>query len=342
VVVSQPFGKILVWGCGAIGGCIGAALIRAGHDVLLVDRAAGHVAAINAGGLEISGPVAAYKVKGRAALPEQVTGTYELILLCVKAQDTETATQQLLPHLAPDGCIVSVQNGLNEHLIARLTGVGRTVGCFVNFGADYQGPGHVQYGGRGAVVVGEIDGSHSERIVQIHRLFSQFETDAVLTDNIWGYLWSKMIYGALLFATALTNESIADGLADLRYRALLAALGQEVAAVAAAEGVKLQAFNGFDPAAFSPGSTTAALDRSFDDMVAFNRRSAKSHSGIWRDLVVRKRRTEVDAQLGPIVDIGRRHGIPVPLTARLIELIHDLEEGRRVQGLDVLDALGKT
>jgi 2-dehydropantoate 2-reductase len=77
-------------------------------------------------------------------------------------------------------------------------------------------------------------------------------------------------------------------------------------------------------------------------MVAFNRRSAKSHSGIWRDLVVRKRRTEVDAQLGPIVDIGRRHGIPVPLTARLIELIHDLEENRRVQGLDVLDALGKT
>ena len=61
--------------------------------------------------------------------------------------------------------------------------------------------------------------------------------------------------------------------------------------------------------------------------MAFNRRCAKTHSGIWRDLAVRKRRTEVDAQLGPIVAIGLKHGEPAPLTARLIELIHAIEEG---------------
>ena len=195
------------------------------------------------------------------------------------------------------------------------------------------------YGGRGAVVVGELDGRRSARIEALHRLLRIFDDDAVLTANIWGYLWSKLVYGALLFATALTDDPIADVLAAERYRPVLIALGREVAAVAAAERVSLEPFNGFDPAAFTAGAPAAALARSFDDLVAFNRRSAKTHSGIWRDLAVRKRQTEVDAQLGPIVAIGKAHGVATPLTARLIALIHDIEDGRRPQAWATLDAL---
>src|SRR3546814_14238025 len=74
-------------------------------------------------------------------------------------------------------------------------------------------------------------------------------------------------------------------------------------------------------------------------MVAHNRRSAKTHSGIWRDLAVRKRPTEVDAQLGPVVEIGAAPGVATPITARLIELIHDLESGRRDLSLALLAKL---
>ena len=81
----------------------------------------------------------------------------------------------------------------------------------------------------------------------------EFEPKAVLTDNIWGYLWGKLIYGTLLFATALTDDSIADVLANRRYRPVLSALGLEVGAVAKANGVKAEAFDGFDPSAFAPG-----------------------------------------------------------------------------------------
>jgi 2-dehydropantoate 2-reductase len=189
------------------------------------------------------------------------------------------------------------------------------------------------------VVVGELDGRRSARIEVLHGLLRSFDADAIVTQNIWGYLWSKLIYGALLFATALTDDSIADVLDAKRYRPVLTALGQEVATVAAAERVRLEPFDGFDPAAFTAGAPTDALARSFADMVAFNRRSAKSHSGIWRDLAVRKRRTEIDAQIGPIVEIGGRHGVPTPLSARLIALIHDIEDGRRTQGWAALDAL---
>jgi len=329
----------LVWGAGAIGGSIGAALARAGHDVLFVDRAADHVAAINRSGLEITGPIHRYTVHAPARTPEQVEGTFQTVLLCVKAQDTEAAVRALARHLAEDGFVVSAQNGLNERVIAGIVGKGRTIGCFVNFGADYHGPGLVLYGGRGAVVVGELDGGRSTRIDAIHRLLRTFDDDAVLTANIWGYLWSKLIYGTLLFATALTDDAIADVLDARRYRPVLAALGQEVAAVAAAERVRLEPFDGFDPAAFTADAPTDALARSFADMVAFNRRSAKTHSGIWRDLAVRRRRTEIDAQIGPIVAIGKEHGLATPLIARLIALIHDIEDGRLPQAWATLDAL---
>jgi 2-dehydropantoate 2-reductase len=336
--MSEP---ILIWGAGAIGGSIGAALIRAGEDVVFVDRAMDHVAALNEHGLQIVGPVESYRVPAKAMLPQDVTGTFDRIVLCVKAHDTADATHALLPHLATDGHVISAQNGLNERVIAGIVGTRRTVGCFVNFGADYMEPGIVQYSGRGAVVVGEIDGRETERIRDVHRLFKEFDRDAVLTGNIWGFLWSKMIYGGQLFATAVTNEGIADLFAETRYRPLFTRLAHEIVAVALAEGVRLETFNGFDPKAFLPGASSSETTRSFDDMVTHNRRSVKTHSGIWRDLAIRKRKTEVDAQLGPAVEIGQQHGLALPITARTIALIHDIEAGRRALSLANLDELDR-
>lgn len=330
---------ILIVGAGAIGGTIGAHLVRNGHAVTFVDRAADHVARMRAAGLEITGPLAQFKVSVNACLPEELDGQYRRVLLCVKAQDTEAATKAVAPYVAPDGFVVSVQNGLNEYVIARIVGPQRTIGCFVNFGADYLSPGLVQYSGHGAVVVGEITGAMTERIQAVHRLFLEFDERARLTDNIWGFLWSKEGYAALLFATALTNESIADCLALQRYRPLFIALAREVLNVAAAKDIRCEPFDGFQPDSFLSGKTDAEAASSLAALVEHNRKSVKSHSGIWRDLAVRKRRTEVDTQLGVAVSEGMACGIDMPLTKRLIELIHEIENGTRPQGIGALEAL---
>jgi 2-dehydropantoate 2-reductase len=91
-----------------------------------------------------------------------------------------------------------------------------------------------------------------------------------------------------------------------------------------------------------PSATDDAASASLDALIAHNRKSAKTHSGIWRDLAVRKRRTEVDAQLGIVATLGAEAGVATPLTARVVELIHDVEEGRRPQSLATLDALAAT
>ena len=263
-------------------------------------------------------------------------------MLATKAHHTEAAVHALLPHLATSGCVISAQNGLNELTITRRVGAERTVGAFLNFGADYLEPGVIHYGGRGSVVVGEINGSVTPRVTAIWNAWHDFDDRAVVTSNIWGYLWGKEAYGAMLFATALTNESIAGALAMAAYRKLYVALAREVLAVAAARGVQPEAFDGFDPTAYLDTAPAGAAERSLDALVAHNRRSAKSHSGIWRDLAVRKRATEVDAQLGIVVALGTEAGVPTPLTARLIALIHEIERGARLQSLDALDALAAT
>ncbi len=330
---------ILIWGAGAIGGTLGAYLARAGEDVLLVDIVPEHVDAVNRDGLAIEGPVEAFTQKLRAVLPEDVQGQFHRIILAVKAHHTQDAVRALKPHLAEGGSVLSAQNGLNELVIAQEIGRERTVGCFVNFGADWLGPGRILFGNRAAVAVGELDGDLSPRVQDYLRLLQIFDPAAVITPNIWGYLWGKLGYGAILFATALTNASMSDNLGSEPHFPIFRGLGREVMAVAGARNVQPLGFNGFDPAAFMPEADEAAARRSVANMEEFNRHTAKTHSGIWRDLAVRKRKTEVDAQIAIIVPLGREAGVPTPLLEKLVGLIHDIEDGRRPQSWKTLDAL---
>ena len=333
--------RCLIWGAGAIGGTLGAYLARAGHDITLVDTATDHVDAINANGLRITGPIAEFTVRPTARPPDHLTGSWDTIILATKAHHTEAAARALLPHLSPTGYVVSAQNGLNELTIAAIVGEARTVGAFVNFGADYLEPGSILYGGRGMVMVGEAFGAQRDtaRVLAIRRAWRDFDERADTTPNIWGYLWGKEAYGAMLFATALTNDSIADCLAAPEYRPLYIALAREILAVARARGVRSEAFDGFDPAAYLPNAPAGAAEQSLDHLVAHNRKSAKTHSGIWRDLAVRKRPTEVDAQLGIVVALGVEAGVPAPLTSAVVKLIHEIEQGVRAQSPEALDAL---
>ncbi|MGA8198018.1 MAG: 2-dehydropantoate 2-reductase N-terminal domain-containing protein [Acetobacteraceae bacterium] len=321
--------RILIWGAGAIGGSVGAWLKRAGHDIGFVDVVAEHVAAIRGQGLRITGPVEEFTVAVPAFLPGEIAGTWRHIFLAVKAQHTEAATRALTPHLAQDGYVLSLQNGLNETIIRHIVGPDRTIGAFINFGADWIAPGEIMFGNRGAVVLGELDGAMTPRLAALHAVMRDFEPDAITTPDIWSYLWGKLGYGAMLFAQALGQKGIADCLARPELLPLWRRLGEEAIVVAQAEGVQPRGFNGYEVEAFKPGAGEAAARASVDAMVAFNSISAKTHSGVWRDLAIRKRRTEVDVQIAPIAEIGARHGIDCRATRKLVDMIHEVEEGRR-------------
>ncbi len=333
--------ELLIWGAGAIGGILGAYWARAGYPVVMVDIVPEHVEACRTKGLLIEGPVEEFTQVVPCATPDELAGTFSRVVLAVKAQATEGAVKALLPHLAQDSYILSAQNGLNEKTIADIAGPERTMGAFVNYGADWIGPGRILFGNRGAVVVGEIDGAIRPRSEQMHRLLQVFEPDAVLTTDIWAYLWGKLGYGAMLFATALTTDSMKTNFADPARGPALIGLAREVMRTAVAEGVDPKPFNGFQPSAFMPGAPEAAALQSIADLAVFNSKTAKTHTGIYRDLAVRKRKTEVDPQVGTVAEIAASHGIDTPLLRRLVELIHDIEEGRREMSADTFHELTK-
>ena len=335
----------VIYGAGAIGGLIGAYATRAGQDVLLVDKVAEHVARMNERGLRVFGSEGEFTVPVRAATPEALPDGLELVLLAVKGQDTAAALEVIAPRLAPAGAIVSLQNGLNEAKIASRVGKERVVGAFVNFGADYKGPGEILEGEGGNVYLGELDGSETERLERIAALIRPAKP-VVITDNILGYLWAKQAYASLAFATALVDATIGEVLEAERNQRVCVALCRETIAVGRALGYRLERFSDFDPGVYEPRDR-AELELTFASLREYgerSRRSAKSHTGIWHDLVVRRRKTEVEPILGEVVAQGRALGIDVRLNEALVGMIHEIEDGRRAMGwhnFDELEALAR-
>src|SRR5256712_13911891 len=338
-------------GAGAIGGTVGAHLVRGGHEVLFVDRDRTHVDAINTAGLTIEGRETS-TVRATAVPPDALRDSVrdripDAVLLCVKAMHTAAAVDALAPLLAPDNFVVSLQNGLNEKVIAARIGAARTVGAFVNFGADYLEPGRVRYGGTGALYLGELNGTISARVRRLKEIFRTCVLPATqATGNIWGFLWGKLGYGAMLFATALVDASIADVLAYAPGRPMLANLVAEVMRVAEAESVRCEGFDGYEPAvyAFRQPRDWEGIVRSLDQLVAFNRKSLKQKSGVWRDLGVRQRRTGGDPQVRDVVETASARGPPAPLEPPPAAPAHELEDGKRAmswQNLEELDAVNR-
>lgn len=313
--------RLTIIGAGAIGGSIGAHLIRDGHEVLFCDADPAHVAAINTHGLTIEGPVENFTVAARAVTPDRLPDTIEHAAVAVRRHHTAQAAALLPDRLGPDGYVVSFQNGLTADTLSQAVGRDRLIMSFVNFGADVVAPGRILQEDVGAFLVGEPDGGRiSSRVQELAKALPY----AVATDNIKGFLWGNGAYRAMLYAGAVSDLSIAEFLEDPAWRPLMLAVAREVLTQAP---VQPEGFDGFDP---------EDLEGSLDRLVAFNRASAESHSGIYRDLIVRHRETE---------GVDLLQNFDGPLTTHIGELIHAIERGERtcqVSNLELLTTYERT
>src|SRR5215472_9278869 len=317
-VVTFRAVRYVVLGCGAIGGTIAAGLACRGHDVLVSDASQDVVDAVTARGIRITGPVENFTARVRAVAPADLPERLDCpVLIAVKAHHTADAAATLTGRLRDGGYAVSLQNGLNSAVLCEALGADRVVEACVNFGADMIEPGVIMRGNLATLMVGELDGMVTERV----RSLAADIAGAQVTRNILGYLWAKEAYGAMLAATAVSDLPIAAVFDDPAYGPTLTALAREVLAQAP---VKPEPLDGLDP---------ADLDGSLGRLATFNRGSAKTHSGIYRDLAVLHRPTEVAAILGGL-DLAE-----APLVARVLELIGAIERGDRACSRANLDLL---
>lgn len=311
-----------VLGAGAIGGTLAAHLHLQGAEVQVIDADPNHVEAIRSHGIRIETPEGSLLARVPAYSLDEAPTELEAVLLAVKAQATQQAATWVAPRLSDDGWIASLQNGINEPLIAQIVGSGRTVAAFVDLFADVVAPGVVKDGGSGEIALGEFEGGSSPRVLRLAQDLSHWGTP-VVTDNVEGYLWSKLGFGTMLTATALADADMEILLE--RHRQGLHALARESLQVAVAKGISLESFDAFDPHPYLQGGSEA--DLATDKLVAWLRTQSKKRSGIWRDIAIRNRRTEVPAMWQPVLVTGAEHGLPTPLAEWMVKKITLLETG---------------
>lgn len=330
--------QTVIIGAGAIGGTLGAHMTRAGHDVLLVDANEEHLKAMQSGGLTIS-TSSNFTQAVNAVAPGDLTGPISRAIVAVKTRDTDAALDLVVPRLTDDGTILVMQNGLGIEQTAKRAGAARTIGAAFTFGAYYLEPGHVVFSAPSSFRIGELDGARTERLTQLQSMLQSVQPIEI-TTNIRGYVWAKIVLGAIYFGTALVNADVPEIYGEAWARDILAPLGSDVADVAEAEGVTLENLDGFDAAAFAAGGRDpdgmAAAWRSQQDYWDGH---AQQRTGVWRDLAIHKRKTEIDALLGPVIQRAAAKGVAVPNLERLLDVMHQVERGELPQDWSTLQAL---
>lgn len=335
---------IVIAGTGAVGGTTAAHLLRAGHDVLLVDGWHQNVEAIRQGGLLLKGREGDFRVEAHPLHLDELSrldGQLDVVLLAVKSYDTEWMVRALMPSLAPDGCFVSLQNGINEERIAALAGRERTVGCVVHMSVGMFEPAvATRYSPADWLTfsIGELDGRRSERAERLAALLGAAGPVEV-TGDIWGALWMKLAINAMNNGlTGLTGLTSPGLWGDPRGFGAMVRIGGEVVAVCQALGHRMHAIeptgaqSALDPTALlrAHDGDAAARDevRSVFGAAAEARRKGgrENLSSLLQD-VMKRRRTEIAYLNGEVVRRGTDLGIPTPANALVVDLVQRLERG---------------
>ncbi len=300
-------------------------LQHVGVDPLVVDANAEHVAILNTIGLEVNG----VRTKLRAISPDELDPSgVDLVLLAVRSDATRKALEPIKDTAAN---VVSLQNGLNEDVIAEEIGASRTIGCVVGFGATWIEPGRITLDADGSLTIGRLDGSSDPVLEETYLLLSRvFPTR--IADNIRGSLWGKMLVNSVTVLGALVGMRTGDLLASEDRRSVIARIVAEGIAVAGAEGVRLGWIFSVPAAAWEERSDAA--------LVRFAKTFGAIKSVTWRDFEI-GRATEIGAVTGEIVRRGEASGIPTPLSSAAYALLREIEAGGRRPDPANLDAVAK-
>lgn len=311
---------IAIFGVGAMGTLFGSRLSTAAN-VTLFGNWAEQIDTLRRDGLTITYP------DGRQSnyhLP--ITNNLsripsaDIALILVKSHQTERAARQAAQILKPDGLAITLQNGLgNLEKLAEAVGQQRAALGITAQGATIRAPGQLYHAGQGPTHLAKIAGPQEKRLEEAAALFNSVGLETTLVDNADSLVWGKLAINAginpLTALFEVPNGALAE---DERLRQVMAAAANEVAQIAAAQGIRL------------PYNDAA------NRTVEVSRATATNRSSMLQD-VSRAAPTEIDAISGAVVRFGKRLGIPTPVNEFLLRVVKDKEAGRGTFNLRTLN-----
>lgn len=290
--------NVVVIGAGGVGGYFGAKLARAGASVTLVARGA-HLEKIHANGITIHSAVdGKWCAIVRAVETLDDTPPADVVLICVKSFDTETAADLARPVIGPDTAVLSLQNGIdNEDKLAAVLGGGHVMGGIAYVFSNITAPGVIAHHQYGRIVFGELGVASSLRAEAMLALFHNATIPAELSSDIRKALWDKYIFQtALGGVTALTRLPTHYVQSKPEIRDLWRRQVEELLALAQAEGII------FDP------------DKMMQFSAFLDSLAPGNYSSLYQDLI-RGNRLELEAFHGHALRLSARHNIPTATLA---------------------------
>jgi len=291
--------RIVVIGAGGIGAIYGAALAKAGNEVIFVARGA-HLAAMQKNGLRVEGDRGETLVRPAQATDDIASiGPVDYVLLCVKLWDVESAGEQIRRIVGPNTAVVPVQNGVDAHeRLIPILGRSAVMGGSAFVTGSIIAPGVVrQTGTYFQLTFGELDTPTSPRAERLRDLCAAAGIDGVLSPDIRVPLWEKFVLLVPVSSVnALTRVPMGRYRGDPDSWGLVEAMLHESVAVGRAEGV------GLAPDAAERGLASIRL-------------MPDHHMTSMGNDLLRGNKLELPWFAGKVVELGRRHGIPTPVTA---------------------------
>jgi len=304
--------RYLVMGAGALGSVFGGLLQHSGRSVAFIGRGA-HFEHITTRGLTIEGIWGEFQV-GPVAPQQAASDRYDVILLCVKSFHTREACRRVKGLLAPQGLIISVQNGLgNLEIIARQFGPESTIGARVIFGSQIIRPGvaRVTVYAEPVLVGAMAPGHPGPALAQVAADLNRAGIPTLQVDNILTHLWGKVLYNCALNPLGAILGVPYGALGDnLQTRDLMGRIIEEIYQVAAAQGVPL-----------NPADAPAYFKVFLEKLVPA---TAEHWPSMWQDLQA-GRRTEIEALNGAICRYGAAAGVATPYNDAISRLVRFLE-----------------
>jgi 2-dehydropantoate 2-reductase len=302
----EKWPRIAVVGAGAVGGYFGGMLARAGADVTMIGRQQ-FADAVNTNGLFLDTLQFQESVRVKAVTEIGAVSGADIVLFCVKTTDNAATARSLVPVLAPDAIVVSMQNGVDNVEQIREAANLEVVPAVVYVAAFVPEPGKVKHGGRGDLSTGP----RSDKTERLAETFSRAGVTCRITENIVGEMWTKLAWNCALNAiSALGRVTYGKIGTNGDARKVVKSLVEEILAVAKAANIEL------------PGYSD--LDAAMAGALRIAEQLPSAYSSTAQDLI-RGKRTEIDSLNGYISRRGAELGVPTPVNHALYTLVRFAE-----------------
>lgn len=335
--------RVLVVGCGGIGGIVAAHLFEQGHDVTALTTNPLIADAINSNGFRVRGDASPGTVRGRAlrALPSNAA-PFDYVLLATQPPQVEEAARGVVGALAANGAMVCFQNGLCEERVAAIAGSERTFGAIVAWGASMVEPGVYDRTSAGGFVLGRLDGAPDRRLDDLSRLLESVGPTSV-TSNLVGARWSKLAINAAISSLGTVGGDRLGVLMRQRFvRRLALEVMTETVQVARALGLRLEKVSGTldlewialtDTERVAAGSPGLVAKHAL--LLAVGARFRRLRSSML-SAIERGRTPAVEFLNGEVATRGASLGVPTPINLAVRDQVLAIARGEGRPSMELL------